>query len=99
MKKIHYPRWIFFLSLMITLVPGQQLSAAIKQFTDEKGTIHIDNNTEDNNKLVNKDSTPPAPQSPREVVKPPAPTPPNISPKAEAANDEDEEPKTPDDDD
>ena len=98
MKKINYPWRIFFLSLMITLAPLKQLSAAIKQSTDETGKIHISNTTEDNNKEINKDykgsvqnkpreaAKPPEPAKPRQVVKPPeAPKPPEVAKPSEAA--------------
>ena len=97
MKKIPYPGWILFLSVMITLAPWQQLSATVKHFTDEKGTIHIDNNTEDDHKVMNKASNAPAQQKTPEVVKPPEPAPANIFPKAETAKDE-EDSKSEDDD-
>lgn len=97
MKIINYPWRILFLSLSITLAPGQQLSATIKQFTDEKGTIHINNSSEDTNKLPKKDYNPPAQPQKSEVVKPPERTPSNIFPAPEAADKEEAEP--PDDDD
>ena len=97
MKKIPYPGWIVFLGVMIALAPWQPLSATVKHFTDEKGTIHIDNDTEDNNKVMHKDSIAPAQQKKPEVVKPPEPAPASILPKAEAAKDE-EDPKSEDDD-
>lgn len=98
MKKINYPWWIFFLSLMITLAPLNQLSAAIKQFTDETGKIYISNTSEDNTKEINKDYKgsvqnkprepvkPREPAKPPEVVKPPeAPKPPEVAKPSEAA--------------
>ena len=87
MKIIPYLGRIVFLSFMITLASGQQLSATIKHSTDEKGTIHINNVDDDNPKVMNKDPNLPAPPKPPEVVKSPEPTPSKIFPKAEAAND------------
>jgi hypothetical protein len=51
----------------------KQLSAAIKQFTDETGKIHISNTTEDNNKEINKDYKGSVQNKPREAAKPPEP--------------------------
>ena len=77
---------------MITLAPLKQLSAAIKQFTDETGKIHISNTSEDNTKEINKDykgsvqNKPREPAKPPEVVKPPeAPKPPEAAKPSEAA--------------
>jgi hypothetical protein len=103
MMKISYQARIFFLGLIITLAPWQPLSAAIKQSTDDKGTICI-TNPEDKNKppIIDhappKAPTPPAQPQKSEAVKPQEPAPSNIFPKKDADND-DEESTSPDDDD
>jgi hypothetical protein len=102
MKKTPYLGRIVFLTLSITLAPWPQLSAAIKQSTDDQGTIHINNIGEDTEKVKEKNYVPPAPPPVRphksEVGKPQPPTPSNIIPKAEETDDE-EDSKSPDDDD
>jgi hypothetical protein len=103
MKKIPYLGRIVFLTLSITLAPWPQLSATIKQSTDEQGTIHINNIGEDTEKVKQKNYVPPPPAPPparppkSEVGKPQPPTPSNIFPKAEETDDE-EDSKSPDDD-
>jgi hypothetical protein len=100
MKKIPGLGRIVFLTLSITLAPWPQLSATIKQSTDDQGTIHINNIGEDTEKVKQRNYVPPPPAPPQksEVGKPPPPTPSNIFPKAEETDDE-EDSKSPDDDD
>ena len=86
MKKIKYQYWLFFLSLIITLAPWQQLHATVKQFTDEKGTIHISNINEDKAKLQKGDNNASGRHKNSEVVSLHEPTPSNIFPEPEEVN-------------
>jgi hypothetical protein len=55
MKSINYRWWKISLTLIIMLAPSQQLNAAVKQFTDDKGIIHINNIVKDKTKSQNED--------------------------------------------
>ena len=86
MKKIKYQGWVFFLSLIITLTPWQQLYATVKQFTDEKGTIHINNINDDKAKFEKKGNNDSGRHKNSEVVSLHEPTPSNIFPEPGEVN-------------
>ena len=72
--------------MLIILTPSQQLFATIKQFTDEKGTIHIINIGKDKAKSQNEDYNASVQHKSIEAVNPNEPTPSNIFPEPEGAN-------------
>jgi hypothetical protein len=86
MIRIKYRCWAFFLTFIITLAPLQQLHAAVTQFTDDKGTIHINNIAEDKTKLQNKDYNVSGQHKNSEVVNLDEPMLSNIFTKNEDAN-------------
>jgi hypothetical protein len=85
MKIIKYRWWMISLMLIIMWAPAEQLCATIKQFTDEKGIIHIINIGKDKAKLQNEDYTASVHHK-SDVVNPNGPTPSNIFPEPEEAN-------------
>jgi hypothetical protein len=86
MERIIYRWWKISLMLIIMLASAQQLYANIKQFTDEKGIIHIINIGKDKAKLQNEDDNTSAQHRSIGVVNPNEPTPSNIFPKPREAN-------------
>ena len=85
MKIIKYRWWKIFLMLII-LTPSQQLFATVKQFTDEKGTIHIINIGKDKANSQNEDYNASIQPKSIEAVNLNEPTPSNIFPEPGGAN-------------
>ena len=86
MKNIRSQGWRISLTLIILLTPWQLLHATVKQFTDENGTIHINNIVKDKAKPQKEEDNASVRPKTFEVVNPNEPTPSNIFPERGKAN-------------
>ena len=86
MKMIKYRWWKISLMLIIMLASSQHLFATVKQFTDEKGTIHIINIGKDQAKSQNEHYNASVEPKSIEAVNLNEPTPSNIFPEPGGAN-------------
>jgi hypothetical protein len=86
MRSIKYRWWQLPLTLIILLAPWQQLQASVKQFTDERGTIHINNNGAGKAKSQHDEDNASVKDQSNAVVNPGESTPSNIFPRPAEAN-------------